>query len=801
MRVLLDWLAEFVELPGDQELVDRLNLGGFEDAEIEATGPDLSDVIVGHVASREQHPNADRLSLCRVELGGGEPVDMVCGAPNVAAGQKVAVARVGARLPDGTKLKKTKIRGVVSNGMICSPSELGLGDDHDGILVLDPSAPLGASLSEVMRVGSRALEFGITPNRGDSASLLGLAREVSALIGGAVRTPETVPEEKGATASEAIAVSIDASEGCHHYAARVVRGVRVGPSPEWLNRRLEASGIRSINNVVDVTNLVLLEFGQPLHAFDLAKIRGARIGVRRAAAGEKLTCLDGETRELDPEDLVICDAERPVALAGVMGGSDTEVGGDTVDVLIESAHFHPTVVRLTARRHGLQTEASYRFERGVDRGGVVRAADRAARMIAEVAGGEVAAGTVEARGAAPGVSEKIRFEVARANRLLGTDVSVEVARGLLSRVGVACEEEAPGVLTCHVPTYRNDLHVHQDLTEELARVYGYDRIPTTVPLAPLRPVAQPETRRLEECVRDALAAAGLTETICLPFVPPGDCDALRLAADDPRRTQLTIVNPIKEEEPRLRTHLVPSLLRVAHQNLSRQLDSVQIFELSCVFLPIPGEGAPAEPLWLTAVLTEPRETRLWEPKTPPAFFFRAKGLAERLLIQLGYVAWLRRKTRSPYLHPGASVAIEVEEQVVGAVGELHPEVAASFELDTACAVIELDLSVLGALPRRAIQFRDVSRQPQARRDLAVLLDCEQPAGEVLAAVEQAAGDDLVSAELFDRYEGKGVPEGKVSLAFRLVFQRADRALTEKEVAKATDRVVRMLSHRFGGELR
>jgi phenylalanyl-tRNA synthetase beta chain len=314
-------------------------------------------------------------------------------------------------------------------------------------------------------------------------------------------------------------------------------------------------------------------------------------------------------------------------------------------------------------------------------------------------------------------------------------------------------------------------------------------------------VEQPETWRLAERARDALAAAGLTEAICLPFVPLGDCDALRLATDDPRRTQLTIVNPIKDEEPRLRTNLLPSLLRVAHQNLSRQLDFVQIFELASVFMPNQGERAPAEPLWLTAVLTEPRETGLWEPKAPPPFFFRAKGLAERLLIQVGYVAWLRGMTRSPYLHPGASVAIEVEEQVVGAVGELHPEVAASFELDTACAVIELDLSILETLPRRAIQFRDVSRQPQARRDLAVLLDREQPAGEVLAAVERAAGADLVSAELFDRYEGKKVPEGKVSLAFRLVFQRTERALTEKEVVKATDRVVRMLSHRFGGELR
>jgi phenylalanyl-tRNA synthetase beta chain len=777
MRVSLAWLAEFVDLPGDQELADRLNLGGFEDAEIEVTGPDLTGVVVGRVAAREQHPNADRLSLCRVELGGAEPVDVVCGAPNVAADQKIAFAPVGTRLPDGTKLKKSKIRGVVSGGMICSARELCLGDDHEGILVLDPSAPVGAPLAQVVRAGEHVLEFGITPNRGDSASLLGVAREVSALIGGEVRIPETAPEEVAPPASDAIAVSIDAPDECHHYAARVVRGVRVGPSPDWLTRRLETSGLRSINNVVDVTNLVLLELGQPLHAFDLAEIRGARIGVRRAAAGEKLACLDGETRELDPKDLVICDAERPVALAGVMGG------------------------RLTARRHGLQTEASYRFERGVDRAGVVRAADRAARLIAELAGGAVAAGTVEARGTAPAVSEEIRFEVARANRLLGTDVSAEEARRLLSRVGVACEEDAPGVFACRVPSHRNDLHRQEDLTEELARVYGYDRIPTTVPLAELHPVEAPASWVLAERTRDALTGSGLTEVVCLPFVPPGDCDSLRLAADDPRRTQRAIVNPIKEEEPRLRTTLVPSLLRLAHQNLRRQIDFVELFEVSRVFQPIHGPGAPEEPLCVAAVLTQPQEARLWRAKNAAPLFFRAKGVAERLLIQAGYVASLQCETRSPYLHPGASAAIEVEQQVVGAVGELHPEVAASFELDVPGAVIELDLSSLVGLPQRERRYSDVSRQPQARRDVAVLLDREQPAGAVLAAIEKAAGADLVSAELFDRYEGRGIPEGKVSLAFRMVFQRVDRALTEKEVGKAIDRVVRMLSHRFRGELR
>jgi phenylalanyl-tRNA synthetase beta chain len=352
-----------------------------------------------------------------------------------------------------------------------------------------------------------------------------------------------------------------------------------------------------------------------------------------------------------------------------------------------------------------------------------------------------------------------------------------------------------------VPSHRNDLHVQQDLTEEIARVYGYDRIPTTVPLAALHPVEEPAIWRLAEAARDSLAAAGLTEVIGLPFVPPGDSDALRLSADDPRRSQRTIVNPIKEEAPRLRTTLVPSLLRLARQNLSRQVDSVAIFEVACVFPSNPGEGAPAEPVWAAAVMTQPQEARLWQPETAPPFFFHAKGVAERLLIQAGYMASLQSETRSPYLHPGTAAAIEVAGHVVGTVGEIHPEVASSFELDVPCALIEVDLSALVALPQRESRFREVSRQPLARRDLAVLLDRGQPAAEVLAAVAKTAGADLISAELFDRYEGRGVPEGKVSLAFRLAFQRADRALTEKEVGKAIDRVVRMLAHRFGGELR
>ena len=801
MRISLEWLAEVVALPPREELIERLSTGGFEDVAIEDTGPDLAGVVVGHVAERSQHPGADRLSLCRVDPGGGEIVEVVCGASNVAAGQKIAFAPVGTRLPDGTKLKKSKIRGVTSRGMICSSRELGLGDDPDGILVLDPGAEVGAPLSDAIPTGQRILEVGITPNRGDTASVLGLAREVTALFGGELHMPDTSPLETGASSSDAISISIEAPGDCHQYVGRVVRGVRVGASPEWVRQRLEASGIRAVNNVVDVTNLVLLERGQPLHAFDLATLGGAKVRVRRAAAGEKLLTLDGETRELDPRDLIIADATRPIAIAGVMGGADTEVGDATRDVLIESAHFHPTTVRRGARRHGLHSEASYRFERGIDREGVRLAADRAARLLAELAGGEVATGAVQVYGRPPEVSEEVSLEVERANRVLGTSISPGEVVALLGRVGVACEVEGP-VVRGRVPSWRNDLHGPHDLTEEVARIFGYDRIPTTEPVAHLRQVEEPVSWRLAEAARDALAASGLVECVTLPFVGADDPDRLRLPEDDPRRVSVVVVNPIIEAESRLRTTLVASLLRLVRQNRSRQIDRVAIFEVARVFRPEQGSPElPSEPLTVSAVLTAGQEPHLWAPAEPPPLFFQAKDVVKRLVKGMGYVATLRGGSTQPYLHPGAASTIEVGKHVVGSVGELHPEVAGTFEVDVPCALLELDLSVLCELPAQLSRFREVSRQPRVQRDLAVVVDARQPAGEVLEAITKAAGKDLVSAELFDRYEGRGVPEGRVSLAFRLVFQRPDRTLKDSEVASATDRVVRMLAHRFGGELR
>ncbi|MCH2171000.1 phenylalanine--tRNA ligase subunit beta [Myxococcota bacterium] len=799
MRLPIDWLGEFIALPDSETLSDALEMGGFEDVSVVSHGPDLSAVCVGKVLKCGPHPNADRLSVCTVDLGSEEAVEIVCGAPNVAAGQTVAVAPVGTTLPDGTRIKKSKLRGVVSKGMICSRRELQLGDDHEGILILEDSAPVGKALPEVISLGGQVLDLTLTPNRGDAASLLGIAREVRAHFGGDITIPDCDPEESGPASEENIRVSIDAPDDCHEYVGRIVRGVQVGPSPEWLVEKLELSGIRSINNVVDVTNLVLLEFGQPLHAFDLGKISGGEVRIRRAKEGETLTTLDAQERKLEPEDLVIADSNRAIALAGVMGGAETEVREETRDVLLESANFRPAQVRLAARRHGIHSEASYRFERGIDRNGIDRAADRAARLLAEISGGEVATGRLQDRGNEAPVPPEIRFETARVNRLLGTDLPTGEIAALLERVGVTTLEQAPDVLEARIPSHRNDLWLHQDLTEEVARIYGYDRLPTRLPSARLVSPSRPRGWDLMEAARDGLVSAGLQEVVSLPFIAPEQIEALELDSDDLRARPIVLANPIQEEQGALRTTLVPSLLNLARNNLRRQFDAPRFFETCRVFLPTNPGQLPQETRVAVAVLVASEHPGLWEAPAP--VFFEAKGVAKKLLNQMGYVASFGLVGIPPYLHPGAAMQLEVEGRRVGVVGELHPKVASRFEIEAPCALLELDLEALVEIPEEEIRAREVSRQPRVRRDIAVVLDANQPAGEVATAIAKAGGEMLRDVEIFDRYEGRGVEDGKVSLAFRLVFQRDDRTLQDAEVKKTIGKLMRMIAHRFGGELR
>lgn len=800
MRVPLRWLAEFVDVPAADAIAAALTQGGLEVESILRLGPDLSGVRVGHVLTRAQHPNADRLSLCRVDIGSGEPVEIVCGAPNVAAGQKVAVVSPGSKLPDGKKLEKAKIRGVVSHGMICSAKELGIAEASDGILVLDASAEVGAPLGDVLATGDSVFEIALTPNRGDCASMLGIAREVRAHFGGALRLPPVSPDEQGEPAASTVRVQIEDADGCPRYCARLVRGVAVGPSPAWLAARLEAAGMRAINVVVDVTNLVLLEFGQPLHAFDAGTLRGGGVHVRRARADEKIVTLDGATRALQSEDLVIADAERAIAIAGVMGGAETEVGARTTDVLLESAHFEAVRVRRTARRLGLSSEASYRFEREIDRDGLRRAIDRAARLLAELAGGSVAPGVVEATGRAPSAVAEIALDPERVNRLLGTHFDRAAIAALLARVDVVDVDAGSGPLRCRVPSWRNDLRRDVDLIEEVARIHGYDHLPTTLPVALLGPVAVSRGRSVVEGARNALCAAGFVECMTLPFASAADLDRIGLPEDDARRRVVHLQNPLTDEESNLRSTLVPSLLAVARTNRSRQVERIRAFEVGRVFAAVASDELPGETLHVAGVVLR-GEGGLWAAPTPPPLFFDAKGAVERLFEDLGLAASFSAGANEPFLHPGASAAIALGGRRVGVVGELHPETAARFEIDASCAIFALDLDAIAATPPVPVKVREVSRQPSVRRDLAVLLSRDEPARGVLDAIRGTAGPHLVAAEIFDRYEGTGVPEGRVSVAFRLVFQRPDRTLLDTEVARATERVVRMLADRFGGELR
>ncbi len=800
MRVPLGWLSEWIDLPErPEELAERLTFAGLEIESIERSGADLSALRVGQVQSCEPHPNADRLSLCTVDLGSGEPVAIVCGAPNVAAGQRVAVASPGTTLPDGTRLKKTKIRGVASHGMICSERELGLGPGEEGILVLPEGAPLGAPLPEVLPSRDTVLDVEITPNRGDWASLLGIAREVRAHYGGALRLPECQAREDGLPASGDVEIAIEVPEDCFRYLGRVVRGVRLGPSPDWLAAKLESAGLRAINVVVDVTNLVMLEFGQPLHAFDLATLRGRQVRVRRARPDEKLATLDGQMRELGPEDLVIADAERPIAVAGVIGGAETEVRDETTEVLLECAHFHPTRVRKTARRLGLHSDAAYRFERGVDPLGLERAVDRAAGLLAELAGGSVARGTVEARGAAFPHQDELLLEPDHVNRLLGTELSAEEVVELLARVDVEARGGLGGRLRCSIPSYRNDLEIPVDLVEEVARTFGYDRIPQTLPAAPLATPAQPPRHLLELEVRDSLRASGLLEMRVFPAGPADDADGLRLPPDDPRRRSLVLQNPLLGDFAHMYTSLVPSLLRAVRHNLAHQVERVPLFQVARHFRP-GGEGElPHEPPVAAGALTTGDHPGLWHAKAP--LLFQVKGIVERLLVDLGRTAEFRPECDESWLHPGAACSVWLGSKRLGALGELHPAVAEHFEIDAPCAVFELDLEPLLAEPPPVPRYREISRQPAVRRDIAVLVDRDRPAGQLLEALRRTGGKHLMSVELFDRYEGKGVPEGKLSLAFRLVLQRPDRALTDAEISKLIDRLSQLLVRRFGAEFR
>ena len=801
MIVTRNWLQEFVACEfSPEELSHRLTMAGLEVDAMDTLGAGLESVIVARLASVDQHPDADRLTVCQVETG-TDTVQVVCGATNHKAGDLVAFAQVGTLLPGDFKIKKSKIRGQVSMGMLCSEKELGLAEDSPGIMILTPGLPLGTPAFEALGLMDTRYEIGLTPNRPDCLSVVGVAREVAAMCEQELELPVSAFTESGAPASEDTSVVIEDAERCPRYAARLIRGIKVGPSPDWMVRRLETVGMRSINNVVDVTNYVMMELGHPLHAFDFNLLRGKRIVVRRAAAGEGFVTLDGQERMLSEDDLMICDGEGPVAVAGVMGGENSEIQDTTVDVLLESAYFEPTGIRRTSKRMGLHTESSHRFERGADFDMVPKALDRAAGLIAEVAGGQVAPDVID-NCPNPLQPREVSISTVRTNALLGLQLTSDQIVGYLASIGLAVGDAQAEPLVVRVPLFRPDIEREVDLVEEVARLHGYDHIPVTMPSGETVTHHPPQHLQRVNHLRDELASAGFSEVINYSFVHPEVNDRIGLADDDARRSMVKLLNPLSEDQSVMRTSLVPSMLETVERNFSYRSRDLRLFEMRPTFQAVEGEELPIERLRLCVALSGRRGPEGWAQGSETVDFYDAKGLVEKLLEQfhIKKISW-SVDGLDPFFHPGKSSVVSSGKKVLGTLGEVHPRVLSNYEIDAPVYLLDIDIETIFSLASDFDSFSAPSRFPDVFRDSAFLVDESVTAGEVLAILERSKGRDVEDVVLFDLYRGKGVPEGKKSLAVRVRYRSSERTFTDDEITKMHGKLIKALNVQLGAEIR
>lgn len=804
MKVTYNWLNEYVDVDlAAEELSHRLTMAGLEVDAMEKLGEGLDSIIVARLEEVRPHPEADRLTLCLVQTGSAT-LQIVCGATNHRQGDLVALAQVGTELPGGLKIRKSKIRGQDSNGMLCSLAELGLAASSEGIMILPPDLELGRPVFAALGLKDVRYELGLTPNRPDCLSVVGVAREVSAITGNRLRLPVPVVNESTAIAAEKSSVSIEAPDLCPRYAARLIEGVTIAPSPTWLVRRLEAVGMRSINNVVDVTNFVMMELGHPLHAFDFKNLRDRRIVVKRAADGESFVTLDGQSRTLTSNDLVICDGQGPVALAGIMGGENSEVTSETSDILLESAYFNPSTIRRTSKRLGLHTESSHRFERGADIDMVPLALDRAASLIAELSGGKTAKGILDCY---PRPLEKRQLVITaqRTSQLLGLEIDAHEIHRVLGSIGLVNDfiyDRLDGALQVEIPGFRPDIEREIDLIEEVARLISYDRIPVTMPISSVSCQRLPEHLRLAGVLRDSMVALGFAEVVNFSFVSADATRRLGLGTDDPRLQKVEILNPLTEDQAVMRTSLVPGLLETASRNIAYRTHDLALFELRPVFHPQPGEELPRESLRLTALLSGRREPEGWAQQDVSCDFFDIKGVFEELLdrLHIGKVSW-RSEHGEPYYHPGKSCAVYSDGVFLGTLGEVHPQVLRSFDIVAPLVLLDLDAEVLIARAGKHPGFRPLSRFPDIERDSAFLVDESITAQQVFDALHQVRLKDLESIVLFDVYRGDSLPAGKKSLAIRARYRALDRTLTDELVQGLHARIVHSLEKSIGAVLR
>lgn len=810
MQVSIKWLKDYIDFTETPEqLADKLTMAGIPVENVVDPGEGLEKVVTGRIEKLEPHQNSDHLQICTMNVGLAENIIIVTGAQNVAEGQVVPVAMVGAHLPNGMKISKGKLRGVASSGMLCSAQELKLDleklpeEQKTGIFILPSDTPVGIPAKDVLGLNDVVLEFELTANRADCFSVFGLVREIAAITGNKPHFPEIkVNEDDNTKLNDIFSVEIADPDLCSRFSTRMLKNVKIGPSPEWMQQRLEGAGIRSINNVVDVTNFVMIELGHPMHAYDYDKITGKKLIARRAIEGEELHTLDDTSRKAKGEMLVIADSEKAAGLAGIMGGFETEITDTTTTVVLESADFYGPCIRRTARACGLSSEASGRFERGVDSETTIKALDRAAQLLQEMGACTVCEGIVDVY-PNPKQANYVTFTPEQINNHLGINIAKDVMLNIITSVGFDVTKDENDEITVKVPSWRNDVTCMADISEEIARLHGFDKIKSTLPNGVSMQGTQSAKQTFIDKVKASLSSQGLYETISFALTNEETFNKLNIPQDSPLRKAVPIMNPLSDEYPLVRTTLLSSIFDNLARNLARKNDDVALFEVGSVFFPkaLPVTELPDEVVKIAGAITGRRNAQGWNQTNDMVDFYDAKGIIEELLANLRVTRYTVEAGTHYAMHPGKTALFKKGRDVIATVGEVHPAVLSAYGITKPVYIFELDAITVMKYMAKDLKYKALPKYPATSRDLAMLVDVDVNAADIEKAMTKAAGQNLTQITLFDVYTGKQVEEGKKSLAFSLTFQSNDKTLTDAEIDPAIEKIVAKLQKDFNANLR
>ena len=798
MLISLNWLKQYIDLDGIEisELENALTMIGQEVEKIEVLGENLENVVTAQIIEKEMHPDSDHLTICKVD-NGKEILQIVCGAPNHKAGDKVVLAQVGAKLAPDFVIKKGKIRGVESNGMLCSEEELHIGKDSDGIMILPEDTPVGVPMKEYLGINDTVFELEITPNRPDCLSHIGIARELGAYYNKEVKYPSfVINSESSEKTADNISVEIEDSNLAKRYVARIIKNVTVKESPKWLKERVESIGIRSINNIVDASNFIMMELNQPNHTFDLDKIEGGKIVVRAGHENEKLVTLDEQERELNSDDIVISDGVKAIALGGVMGGQNSEITENTKNILLEVANFNSQNVRKTSRRLTLFSESSYRFERRVDEENAINVINRLANIIQEVAGGEILEGAVD-NYPVPYKKKTATLNFERLNRFVGKNIPRETVIGILTRLEIEVVDNGE-TLTLTAPTYRDDLENEQDYFEEVIRMYGFDNIENILPKLDISEKPVIDTTKLSTQVKLIAANAGLKEVINYSFVPKDAMEKIKYTSVE-RENLIDLLRPITEDFVTLRPTLLYSLLKNAKENMNRNATNIRFFEVSRTF--VKAEELAKEEVKLGIILAGENNKTLWNPKPVSYDFYDLKGIVEEIFTQLKFNNYMIKRSEQSQYHPGRSVDVFVGRELIGSFGEIHPDVLENFDLGkTSVLVGEFNIDLIQKYIGKKIKYQGIVKYPAVPRDFAFVMREDILVGDVLKTI-QKVDKKIEKVELFDIYQGAGVLPGMKSVAISVILRDKNKTLEEKEIVDISNKIVTKVEKDYGAVLR